>query len=266
MSRGTGGLIVVGALACLVVGAGLERVRQAVLMPIPETAPLPEIVRPYQMPTSRPGAEADDAKVRAALDILNKRVAELQKTLSAREAELVALKQNKPAVAVSPRRPSREDFQKRMEQMKKEHPEQYAEMEKRREEFQQRMEQEKQSQADFLSSLNTQAMSEAQKLNHEKLLETIAKLEALRTQREQGKTETGADAEQVSRETLRQTMDELRTLYDQERSYLFEQAATAAGYQGDDVTKFVDYLQTAIQSTTMPWHGGPGRGGPPPGM
>ena len=255
-------MIVVGALACMVVGAGLERVRQAVLGPIPETAPLPEIVRQYQSPAS--GSGADDAKVRAALDILNKRVAELQKTLSEREAELAALKQNKPAVAVSPRGPSREDFKKHMEQLKKEHPEQYAEMEKRREEFQQRLEQEKQSQADFLSSLNTQAMSEAQKLNHEKLLETIAKLEALRTQREQGKTESGTDTEQVSRETMRQTMDELRTLYDQERSYLFEQAATAAGYQGDDVTKFVDYIQTAIQSTTMQM--GPGRGGPPPGM
>ena len=98
MSRGKTGFLIVGAVACIVVGAGLERVRQAVLAPIPETPVLPERAQSVPLSSSRAGAETDDEKVRAALDALQKKVADLQKALGARDAELAALKQGKPAV------------------------------------------------------------------------------------------------------------------------------------------------------------------------
>jgi hypothetical protein len=252
-------------LTCVLVGAGLERVRQIVMAPIPEVAPLPEkpIAEPANLPQLSPAA-ADDATVRAAMDLLHKRVADLEKRLAAREAELAALKKNSAGDALASRRPpSREDFRKRMEQLKKDNPTAYAEMEKRHQDFQQRMAQERQDRDDFLSAVNTQSMSEDQKANHEKLLETLAKIEALRAQQEQSGTGPGGEDE-ATRQTMRQTMTELSALYEVERQYLLEQAAYAAGYDGDDASKFVDYIQQTIQSTTL--HRGPGGGGPPPGM
>ena len=261
MSRGKTGFLAIGAVACIVVGAGLERVRQAVMEPIPETPTLPEPVHDVQIPAARVAAETDDEKVRAALDALQKKVADLQTALGAREAELAALKQGKTADATARRGPSRDDFRQRMEQLKKEHPEQYAEMEKRREEFRQRMEQEKQAKADFLSSVDLQAMTDVQKANHEKLLETLAKIEALRAQAGQPGSENDA-----TRQAMGETMGELSALYAQERECLLQQAAYAAGYEGSDATKFVDYIQATIQSTSMQGFGGPPGGGPPPGM
>ena len=261
MSRGKTGLLIIGAVACLVVGAGLERVRQAVMDPIPETPTLPELVHDVQIPAARVAAEADDEKVRAALDALQKKVDGLRQALALRDAELAALKQGKADDANARRGPSRDDFRQRMEQLKKEHPEQYAEMEKRREEFRQRMEQEKQAKADFLSSVDVQTLTEAQKANHERLLETLAKIEALRAQAGQPGSENDA-----TRQAMGETMGELGALYAQERECLLQQAAYAAGYEGSDATKFVDYIQAAVQSTTMQGLGGPPGGGPPPGM
>ena len=267
MSRGKTGFLIVGAVACIVVGAGLERVRQAVLAPIPETPLLPERAQSVQRSPSRAGAESDDEKVRAALNALQKKVADLQKSLEARDAELAALKQGKAADANARKMPGRDEFRQRMEQLKKEHPDQYAEMEKRRDEFRQRVEQEKQAKADFLSSVGTQAMTEAQKANHEKLLETLAKIDALRAQQEQSRGEPGSETDQATRQAMGQTMAELGSLYEQEREYLLQQAAYAAGYEGSDAASFVDYIQTAVQSTSMQGFGGPpGGGGPPPGM
>lgn len=266
MGRGKTGFLIVGAVACLVVGAGLEQVRQAVWVPVPEVAPLPEVMQPPLSKTSdRLTPDGYDANVRTALDTLHKRVADLEKMLAARDEDLAALKKGKPGDAIASRRPGREDFRQRMDQLKKENPQRYAEMQKQREEFQQRMEQEKQENADFLSSVSTQTMSEAQKANHDKLLETLAKIEALRAQQEQSGAESSAEAVQAAHQAVRAAEQELSALYGVEREYLLEQAATAAGYEGDDAAKFVDYIQETIQSTTM--HRGPGgMGGPPPGM
>jgi hypothetical protein len=254
--------MLVGALTCLIVGAGLERVRQAVLEPIPEVAPLPEA--PFEVRERGPNLSAqttDDATVRAAMDLLRRRVAELEKLLKARETELAELKKHAPDAAITSRRPRRDDFRQRMEQLKKENPTLYAEMEKRREEFRTRMEQEKQDRDNFLASVNTASMSDDQKANHEKLLETLAKIEALRAQREQAGTDPGSEDE-TTRQSMGQLMSELGALYEVERQYLLEQAAYAAGYEGNDADNFVDYIQETIQSTTM--HRG--HGGPPPGM
>jgi len=263
MGRGNTGFLIVGAVACLVVGAGLEQVRQAVWAPVPEVAPLPEVTQLLTKTSERLTPDVNDAHVRDALETLHKRVADLEKALAMRDGELAALKKGKPAEAIASRRPSRDDFRQRMEQLKKENPQRYAEMQKQREEFQQRMEQEKQENADFLASISTQTMSEAQKANHDKLLETLAKIEALRAQQGQSGAEPGTEASQAAHQAIHAAEAELGALYEVEREYLLEQAATAAGYQGDDAAKFVDYIQETIQSTTM--HRGPrGMGGPPP--
>lgn len=266
MGRGKTGFLIVGALSCLVVGAGLEQVRQAVWVAVPEVAPLPEVLQPSLGKTpERLTPDGYDANVRAALDTLHKRVADLEKMLAARDEDLAALKKVKSSDVIASRRSGREDFRQRMEQLKKENPQHYAELQKQREEFQQRMEQEKQENADFLSSFSTQTMSEAQKANHDKLLETLAKIEALRAQQEQSGADSSTEAVQAAHQAVRAAEHELGALYEVEREYLLQQAATAAGYEGDDAAKFVDYIQETIQSTTM-HRGSRGMGGPPPGM
>ena len=261
--------MIVTVLACLVVGAGLERVSRAVLAPVPETAPLPEAPRQARLPqVRRVSVPVEDPALKSSAEALRLRVRDLEAALAERDAELAKLRQEKEAGGMSPMRFSRDDFRKRMEQLKKENPEQFAEMEKRREEFRQRMEQQEQNRNNFLASINTQGMPDAQRENHEKLLATLARMDALRTQREQSHAEPGTEADGAFHQTMRESMRELGSLYEQERAYLLEQAANAAGYQGEDAANFVGYIQEAIQSTTMlGWPGGPGGpGGPPPVM
>lgn len=269
MSRGKSGYLIVTVLACLVAGVGIERVRRAVMAPIPETEPLPEVPRPARMPQVRT-VTVEDPALKSSAEALRIRVHDLEDALAERDAELARLKQEKQAGAGSPGRPpGRDDFRKRMEQLKKENPEQYAEMEKRREEFRQRLERQEQNRNDFFASINTQSMTDAQRENHEKLIAALAKIDALRAQREQAGAQPGSEADAALRQSMRDSMMELGALYEQERVYLLEQAASAAGYQGDDAANFVEYIQQAVQSTTM--QGGPGGpggvpGGPPPGM
>ena len=269
MSRGKSGYLIVTVLACLVVGAGIERVRRAVMAPVQVVEPLPEVSRPMSVRAVRTvSAPAEDPALRTSAEALRLRVRDLEAALAERDAELARLKQEKQAEAAVPRRPGREDFRKRMEQLKKENPEQYAEMEKRREEFRQRLEQQEQNRSAFLTSINTQSMTAGQRENHDKMLNTLAKIDALRAQREQAQAEPGTEADVAYHQAMRENMMALGSLYEQERVYLLEQAANAAGYEGDDAANFVGYIQEAIQSTTMHgWPGGPGGpGGPPPGM
>lgn len=236
MSKGKSGYLIVTLLACLVVGAGIERVRRAVLAPEPPGQVLPEEARPLRPP--QPGraaaARTQDLALTTSLEALRLRVADLEAALAERDAELARLRQERPGAAAAPRRFGREEFRKRMEQLKKENAEPFAEREKRRE-------------------------------NHEKLLATLAKIDALRAQRERAGAEPGGEADATFQQALRESLTELGTLYERERAYLLEQAA-AAGYEGEDAAGFVDAIQQTIQSTTMQGFGPGAPGGPPPSM
>ncbi len=264
MKGGRAGGMIACVLAFVVVGVGLERVRRAVFEP--ETPPpvpaLPHAVAARPLPG--PGEEA---ALRASVEALRRRVAELEQALAAREAER-SRGRAQPAAAEgepeSPRRSGRDSFMQRLEQLKRDNPEQYAEMERRREEMRSRMEQEYKGRADFLASLSTQNMTPAQRENHERLLATLAKIEELRARREQadGEGERTEESREEARQAMRESVMELGALYEQERVYLFEQAAAAAGYQGEGASAFVEYLQQAIQSTSMmPFGPSGGRGG-----
>ena len=197
---------------------------------------------------------------------LRQRVLELEQALAARDAELEKARQAKAVEPEAPAGGNRPSFADRMEQFKKEQPEQYAEMVKRRDEFRQRMEQDQKDRVAFLSAMDTQGMSAEQKATHTKLLQTLAAMDTLWAQRTQSSAEPGSEADTALRQAMGQTMADLGMLAGQERDILLQQAASAAGYKGEDATKFVQYIQKTIQSTSM--FGGPGGmrgGGPPPG-
>jgi hypothetical protein len=254
------GLMAAGILVCVLAGAGIEHARQ-MLTTVPQEEPDPAetgLRASSDVSAPRTVVVKDDAALRAAA-ALRQRVAELEKALAQRDAERVP-EPPKPqeAPADPPRRPS---FSDRMEQLKKDNPEQYAEMQKRREEFRQSMEQRAQDRAEFLAAVDTKNMNDAQKENHAKLLETVARVNELMAQMNQ----PGVEHTKELHQQMGEAMGSLGELYTEERRYLLEETGRAVGYQGGQASDFADQMQAIIDNTTMPnfgRHGG-GRGGQP---
>ncbi len=259
MNAKKSGLMVAGVLVCVLAGAGIEHVRQ-VLTTVPEEPDPVEATayKPTEPNTPRTIVVKDEAAARAA-EALKRRVAELERALAEREAEAVQ-EPPKPQEAPADRQ-RRQSFADRMEQMKTENPEQYAEMQKRREEFRQSMEQRAQDRADFLAAVDTKNMNDAQKENHAKLVETVARVNELMAQMSQ----PGAERTPEMRQQIGEAMGSLNELYGQERQYLLEATAQAAGYQGSQTAAFTEHINVIIQNTTVPnMHGGGRGGGGPP--
>ena len=245
--RRMGGLVAV-ALVALVSGAGLERVRQALFAP--QTAQEAERVGATNFaPTVRTVVVTNSAEERLANEALRRRVAELEKQLAASAAAKAPAAEPPKPEETPQDRSRRGSFNERMEQLKKENPEQYAEMQKRREEFRQSMEQRAQDRANFLSSVDTQKMNDEQRENHEKLLATTARIDELRAQMDQAEN---GEARDKLRQEMGETMASLGDLYGAERRYLLEEAGRAVGYQGSQASDFADQMQGIIDNTTMP--------------
>lgn len=249
--------VAAGVGVCLAIGAGIEHARLVLCAPKRSEAPEFKTVLPAATASLRTITVTNDAAARAASEALRKRVAELEQALAARRAEPEPPPVAKASEPASEERPRRQSFAERLEQMKKENPEQYAEMQKRREEFRQTMEQRAQDRAEFASAIDTRNMTEEQKANHEKLLETVARVNDLMAQVGQAEGERGAEL----RREMGEAVHSLGELYGQERRYLFEETARAVGYEGDQVSTFADNMQTIIDNTTMSgfgrhgWHG-----------
>jgi len=251
MNQKQGLCVGLGMIFCVFAGAGMEHVRQWLF--VPELAdPIEATVQTAQKVRPRVVTVRDESAVRDA-EALRLRVAELEKALAKRDSVKVAPLQQEPVREERSRRPS---WAARMEQMKKDNPEQYAEMQKRREEFRQNMEQREMDRADFLAAVDLKNMTTTQRENHEKLLAAVARANELMAQMGEPGTENSA-----LRQEMGATMALLNDLYGQERSYLLEATAKSVGYDGDDATAFAEQIQTIIDNTTMMGphgHGGPG--------
>jgi len=152
-----------------------------------------------------------------------------------------------------------------MEQMRRDKPEQYAEMQRRREEFRQSMEQRVRDREDFLAAIDVEGMTPEQRQNHEQLLATVARMNALMASMMGNGRPRGEEGDAL-RQEMREAMSTLEDLYASERRYLLEATAKAAGYSGNDVQAFSEHIQTILEHTSMmPGGFGPrrGRGGPP---
>jgi len=192
---------------------------------------------------------ANDA-LREANERLRRRLAEADLALAdngAERSETAAATNAPNEASAEERRPRREGFAERMERMRTENPEAYAEMRRRRDEFKQRMEQFALDRNDFLAAVDVKNMNEAQRGNHEKLLETVAYVNALFAEME--------SAEGERRRELWREMSEagmaLDTLYAEERRYLFEETARSMGYLGEDAGVFAEHMQAIIDNTSM---------------
>ncbi len=256
--------LVAGAIAGYVVRGAIDAP-----VPVPQEA---KDVTPAQPQVT---AIPDDATTSVALadaESLRARVRELEKLLNDREASIARLSadaarpKEEPPVEEPPReqRP-RESYRERMERMKTEEPERYAEMQKRQEEFRARMRAANEERDNYLASVDTSRMTAEQKANHERLL---AALKMRDTLGERMRPDAENPLTEEERQEFFKSMRDIGPMMEQERRYLLEE--TGRTY-GEDGAAFAEYIQDLMDYTT-PWRG-PGRrgggrggpGGPPPG-
>ena len=251
----------IGACVCLLAGAGIEHLRLKLSAPPQEELAAQETVRVAQAPECVVTVR-DEAAEREA-QALRQRVAQLEGALAERAAagQTQSEQDEEPASAQGEHSGRQsQSWEDRMERMRIEDPDRYAEMQQRRESFRQNMEQRARDRADFLDAIDVAGMTREQRANHEKLLDITARLEELRAQMMEGGRPRGEGGEAL-RQEMSESMATLGQLYEAERQYLIEATAKAAGYTGSDIQAFSDHIQNIIENTTMmPGFGG--RGGP----
>ncbi len=175
-------------------------------------------------------------------------LAELEVELAALRAELATAQANQP--------PQRESREERMARMKEEDPEGYAEMVKNRTERQDAIRYDLAERTANFMELDAAFMTDAERENHDLLVEKMATVWAL--------TEQFNDLEQPpNRESMRElfgAIKEAQPLMDVERSTMFRQLADDLGYDGEEAQSFSSYIEDIISATTiqMP-RGGSGR-------
>ncbi|MFO7937362.1 MAG: hypothetical protein R6V06_07135 [Kiritimatiellia bacterium] len=245
------------ALGCLILGASVEHIRMKVS--VKKAAPdEPEIIHHVQKVARESQPSAGQEKM----------IADLQNKVASLNAELEKLRAEKIRTEEAAEdddphkhdRRGRGDFRERLERMKKEEPERYAEIQKRREEFKTRMEERKQNKRDFLASVSRDDMSVDQEAAHERLIYLNERVDEIMDLMYSG---TAENRDELRREMF-ESFHELRELNDLERIYLLEQTANAVGYDGDEAALFTEHIETIIKNTSMMApvrHGGPAPGG-----
>ena len=156
--------------------------------------------------------------------------------------------------------PNWSEIRARMEQFKKDNPEEFARMEKMRQDFMERRAQRAQSKIDFLSSIDTSVMNQQARETHEALQGLIAKREELEAKMFSPDT-PDEDRQQVFQD-MRETDRAIREKNDQERVKLLQQTAEALGLSGAEATEMVDTIGEIYEATSNRGWGGPGPGGP----
>lgn len=247
-------LIGTGALACVLAGAGIERARHALFSDPPETIETETLVA--ARPAEKIVTVRDETAEREAA-ALRRRIAELERAIASAAQTEDKTAATEPQEEEPPRNRRDRRGGDRMERLREENPEAFAEMQRRREEFRAEMEQRARDRTDFVASLDTRNMNATQRENHERLLEAIAYADELRAAMD----DPNAERTPEMRREMGETMATISALYEEERRYLFEEAARSVGYKNDDASAFADHIQTIIDNTSMMPFGG-GRGGP----
>ena len=225
-------------------------------------------VKDEPIPAEEPKAEekakkpvadkGDEATVKA----LRHRIAELERALAAKDedSEIAISNAVAEAAKVRPPEPPRGNWRERMEEMKKNEPERYAQMTNRFAQWRRDRAAQARDKIDFLSSIDTSRMSTGAKKTHNALQDLIARREDLEQQLHQ---EDLSDEERgkLMRE-LGDSHRELVRLNGEERKNLFDETAKGLGFTGTDAKEFTATIQEVIEATDSGWGGRHHRGGP----
>ena len=181
--------------------------------------------------------QAETAALKTQLDNLRAELAKLQAAAEAPAPE--------PAAEEPPRRMTR---QERMEQLKRENPERYAEMERRRqanmEAFQTRRE-------DFFANLDLELLTPEQQEMHFQYTEALAQQQAA-IDRMRELAESGEEPTEEDRAAIRDSFRLVRGLQGAERDALLSAVATSMGLQaGEETETFVGVIKEVYDFTGM---------------
>ena len=228
-------IVVAVVVAALLAGGGYATGR--LLAPRTYTAEIvtKTVYEASDAPADLGPLQAENAALKTQLDNLKDELAKLQAAAEAPAPE--------SAAEEPPRRMTR---QERMEQLKRENPERYAEMERRRQEeaFQTRRE-------DFFANLDLELLTPTQQEMHFQYTEALAQQQAA-IDRMRELAESGEEPTEEDRAAIRDSFRLVRGLQGAERDALLSAVATSMGLQaGEETETFVGVIKEVYDFTGM---------------
>ena len=183
--------------------------------------------------------QAENAALKTQLDNLKDELAKLQAAAEAPAPE--------SAAEEPPRRMTR---QERMEQLKRENPERYAEMERRRQD-QANMEAFQTRREDFFANLDLELLTPEQQEMHFQYTEALAQQQAA-IDRMRELAESGEEPTDEDRAAIRDSFRLVRGLQGAERDALLSAVATSMGLQaGEETETFVGVIKEVYDFAGM---------------
>ena len=198
----------------------------------------------------------------ASVKALRRRIAELERALAERDEKAEAAISNAVAEAakIRPPEPPRQNWRERMEELKKNNPEEYARRTNWWAQVRRTRSEQARDKIDFLSSVNTSQMSAGARKTHNELQELIARREDLEQQL-QNPNLTDDERGKLMGE-LHSSHHELMRLNGEERQNLIDEAARNMGFEGEDAQEVSATIQAVIEATDSGWGGRRRHGGP----
>ena len=225
--------------------------------------------RPAPKKPERASKRVEDVGGDAARDALRRRVKELERELAALRAERAAPQDEAPSNNAerveTPRRhgpPSAADFRAHMEEMRKNNPEQYAQMTNRMANFRAFGLRRAANRLDTLASVDTSRMTKKELAVHEKLQDLIAREQELHDIARPDNESTTDEERQAAWKELRELWRQKNDLERAERNTLLAKAAESYGVKGAEAKELVETVKAVYEATQSGWGGGPhNRGG-----
>ena len=212
-------------------------------------------------------AHVVDADQSANVAALRRRIHELERRL-ADTAAAAGVLTNRVEEAVRPREfgpPNPGEWRARMEEMKKNDPERYAQMTNRMSQWRSRMIANTRDRLDFLSSLDTTRMTQKQLETHERLQSLLARRDELMRTMAIDNADVSDEQRAKAHQEMRGLMEQMRGLESAERDMLLHQMARNLGCSKEESKELIGTIKT-IYDATQSWGGGRHRHGaqPPP--
>ncbi len=212
------------------------------------------------------------ARANATISELTAERDDLRGKLAAARAEMQEAKATVEALseAAQPEAPEEPRLSpaERMEKLKQEDPERYAELQRRREQFQQQIMDAQANRDDFLGNIDLSLLTPEQQEVHAAYTTALARqTELSEIMRE--KFESGEEFTDEERIAMFENRREIRELQEQERSALLTAVGTSMGFTADESADFVALIEEVYSATQgaglrRPRGAGPGEGGQPP--
>ena len=252
------------AAAALLAGAAIGYCIKPSAAPS-EPAPAGDNAEKASHPRKGDGGHSVEKILRERIAALNGRIKDLEAQLAAKAEGGEGGRPEESAVREE-RRPPMEDFRARMERLKIEEPERYAQMTNRMAQFRQRNLERMQSKMDFLASIDPATLPPAARESHSALMDLIEKRAEIDGKFSNFDSMTDEERHAAFGE-MREVDGDIRRLSKSVRNDLLRQTAKEVGFKGEDAKVFVETVKGIIDATdgNFGGHGGPPRGPGGPG-